>query len=391
MRIGFFTEIYKPVLNGVVVSIESFREQMEALGHEVYVLTPSYMEYEDARVLPYHSLPLPSRTPYRLTIPLRKGGRAPRLDVVHAQSPFATGLLALRYARHYGVPLVFTYHTRLVDYSHYLPVPAAIAKPYLVWVSRTYANWADRVVVPSRPIQSLLESYGVTRPIEVVPTRVRLRPGSPADGSAMRSALGIPPSARVLINVGRLAQEKNVGLLLEAFARASDPARDHLLLVGDGPLRAPLENLARELGVEGRVLFAGYVQRDRIAACYAASDLFVFTSLTETQGLVVDEAVQAGLPVLAIAEGGVAEVATGVAGARLVQPSADRDTLLGDFASALRDTLASLPSLQALAMARDGARDDDSVHRLLALYQQAQLDRPIRASRSLRRGLERRL
>lgn len=382
MRIGVYTEIYKPVLNGVVVSVESFREQLEALGHEVYIFTPSFMGYSDARVLPFHSLPLPA-TQYRFTLPIRADGRSPQLDVIHAQSPFATGLLAWQHAHRDGIPLVFTYHTRLEDYSHYVPAPRPLSRRWLVWVSRTFSNMADWVIVPSTPIKNLLEGYGVTVPIDVVPTRVRLAATDAAAGIAIRARHGIHDDVPVLLNVGRLAEEKNVALLLEAFARTHG---SHLLLVGDGPLRGRLQERAQTLGIEDRVSFAGFIEHRSIAPYYAAADLFVFTSLTETQGLVLDEALQMGVPVLAIAQGGVLDALQRGVGTRAVAFVEDSEVLCGHYTAALQAILEEPGTLARLSAEARSEADapSDAVQRLVSIYQAAVLRNEMHAARKLK-------
>lgn len=378
MRIGIYTEIYKPVLNGVVVSIETFREQLEALGHEVYIFAPAYMAYADPNVLAFHSLPLPTQTRYRLATPFRMRAAVPELDIIHAQCPFMTGLLALNHARRIDVPLIFTYHTRLVDYSHYVPVAPSISKSLLVWVSRTYSNMADRVVVPAAPIKALLESYGVQVPIDVVPTDVRLRPAEPSAGAAIRARLGLDARQRLLLNVGRLAREKNLDMLLEAFAaaRSSDT---HLVLVGEGPLRTALEARAAKLQIQEAVTFVGAVERDAIAEWYRAADLFVFTSLTETQGLVVDEALQLGVPVLAVAAGGVVDVLDRWPGGRMVCAAGDVNTLRERYSQALRALLGDAVALHGLRQeAASNVRagfDGQSTRHLLRTYETAIAER----------------
>ena len=380
MRIGIYTEVYKPVVNGVVVSVESFRVQLEALGHEVYVFTPSPLATSapptvEPHVLPYLSLPLPTEMPYRFTTPFRLHGRQPELDLIHAQSPFNTGLLAWSHARREGIPLVFTYHTRLVDYSHYLPTPEAVSRRYLRWVSRTYSNLADRVIVPTEPIKDLLEGYGVHRPIDVVPTPVRL-PSSPTPAEqSLRERAGVPAGRRVLLTVGRLALEKNFRMLLDCFAAVCAEADLHLVVVGDGPLRESLEAHAADAGLAERVTFAGQVEHERIHEYYAAADLFVFASLTETQGLVLDEALQMGVPVLAVAEGGAMDVLASRPGALTVPPTDRSEGMEREFVAALRDLTTREGALDHLrAQAVEHASADahvDSAQRLLAVYQAA--------------------
>jgi glycosyltransferase involved in cell wall biosynthesis len=375
MRIGIYTEIYKPVTNGVVVSVESFRKQLESLGHEVFVFTPAFQSYNDPHVLTFASLPLPTNSPYRLTTPFRNFDHLPRLDVVHAQSLFMTGWLALMHARTKGLPLVFTYHTRLADYSHYVPVlPDPMAKKMLINSSRRYCNRADRVVVPSSPIRELLRSYGVKTPMDVVPTPAALPPPAPDARQQIRARYGIESDRITLLNVGRLAHEKSVDVLLDAFARL--PARrPHLLLVGDGPMREALEAQANELGVRADVSFVGMVERREIAAYYAASDLFVFTSSTETQGLVLDEALQMSLPVVAIAAGGVID-ALQSKGTLAVRCGVQREAQVAALTKVLKGLLTEPSRLAALReeVRNSGLHVPSGAELLVRVYERAQAE-----------------
>jgi glycosyltransferase involved in cell wall biosynthesis len=246
-----------------------------------------------------------------------------------------------------------------------------VSKSLLIWVSRTYSNMADRVVVPAAPIKALLESYGVEAPIDVVPTDVRLRPAGAEEGAGIRARLAIAPDDRVLLFVGRLAREKNIALLLDAFARVHRPGL-HLVLVGDGPSREWLEERARTLGLGEAVVFVGAVERDTIAAWYRAADLFVFPSLTETQGLVVEEALQLGVPTLAVGAGGVLDVLARWPGGRMVEPG---EGLVERFAAALEALLEPQGGLEALrrAAAHNGEEPSGgrSTRQLLRVYEAA--------------------
>lgn len=392
MRIGIYTEIYKPVLNGVVVSVEAFRQGLTALGHEVWIFTPAFMRYPDDRVVTFHSCPIPTGGPYRLTLPFLSGRRPlPRLDVIHAQSPFMTGLLAWRHARRHAIPLIFTYHTRLVDYSHYVPLPNLMVRRFLVQVSRLYGNLADRVLAPSEPIRQLLHSYHVETPIDVLPSPVRLAPIDRARVTEIRSRAGLDADDVLLLNVGRLAREKNLETLLEIFSRLRQrfPSRLKLAVVGDGPQEQALRSRAEALGCGDAVIFAGRIERSDIPAWYAAANLFVFTSLTETQGLVLEEALQVGLPVVAFAEGGVVDVLSRAPGTLAVTTEGSPAAQVERFTAALMRLLENPGEMQAFKLAaRAGIcrdpNDLESSRRLLAIYQAAIVDAASRPPRQAR-------
>jgi 1,2-diacylglycerol 3-alpha-glucosyltransferase len=221
-----------------------------------------------------------------------------RLSLIHVHSPFVTGWMGLRYARRYGMPLVYTYHTQLEAYAHYVPFEANATRFVAGRLTRAFANQADAVVVPTQTMATRLRDLGVTVRIEVVPSGIDLaRFGAGRRDEALRARLGLHPSDRMLLYVGRLAKEKNVELLLRALARAEVDSLK-LVIAGDGPHRDELERLAAEIGVNAATRFLGVVARDELPSLYASADAFVMPSTTETQGLVLAEAMAAGTHVI---------------------------------------------------------------------------------------------
>ncbi len=305
LRLGFFTEIYRPVVNGVVTAVESLAEGLRGRGHDVYCFAPWMPGYTepDGPVFRMPSLPLPMRTPYRLTLPLvskrNLNGVIKRLSLVHAHSPFVTGWMGLHYARRYGVPVVYTYHTQLEAYAHYVPFEPNATRFAASALTRAFANQADTVVVPTPAMAARLRALRVTVPIEVVPSGIDVgRFGAGRRDESLRARLGVGRSERLLLYVGRLAREKNVELLVKALARAKNDALK-LVIAGDGPHRLELERQAREAGVSAATCFLGIVPRDELPNLYASADLFLMPSTTETQGLVLAEALAAGAFVIA--------------------------------------------------------------------------------------------
>ena len=306
LRVGFFTECYRPIVNGIVASVDGLAQGLRSRGHDVYLFTPKIPGYEhDAGgVVRLHSLPLPVNSPYRLTLPLvsrrNLNSVIKRLSVIHAHSPFVTGWMGVHYSRRFNIPLVYTYHTQLEQYVHYVPFDAATTRRAASAVTRLYANAADAVIVPTQAMREHLQSVGVTARIEVVPSGIDLHAfGSGRRTPELRQTLGAAPGERLALCVSRIAREKNLELVLQALAAAPDPALK-LALVGEGPAREWLELRAEELGVAHRVCFAGAFERERLPDVYACADSFVFPSVSETQGLVLAEALAAGCPVIAV-------------------------------------------------------------------------------------------
>jgi len=317
MRAGFFTEVYHPVVNGIVASVDGLAGGLRALGHEVYCFAPHVPGYEERNepVFRMPSLPLPTpAAPYRLTLPLvsRRNRHAiiNRLDILHAHSPFVTGWMAVRYARRLRIPLVYTYHTQLEEYAHYVPFEAHTTRRAASTLTRSFANLADAVIVPTASMREHLLQLGVTVRVEVIPSGIDLRRfGSGRRSARLRASFGLREDERLLVFVSRLAKEKNVELLLESVRLAAVPVR--LAIAGDGPERANLIARAAECGVSDRVQFLGALERDALPDLYASADAFVFPSVTETQGLVLVEALAAGALVIAADAPPVREVLDG--------------------------------------------------------------------------------
>lgn len=306
LRIALFTECYRPIQNGVVAAVDALSEALRAKGHEVLCITPTMPGYREAdlSVVRVPSLPLPTSTAYRLTLPLlprRAVERMmPRPSIVHAHSPFVTGWMGMRAARRFRTPLVFTYHTRLEDYVHYVPFEPRMTRSAAVGLTRAYANMADAVIVPTPAMETHLRAIGVTSRIDVVPSGIDVGFfGAGKRRADVRTRFGVAPGEAMVLVVGRLAKEKNLELALAAFAALRAPAA-RLVIVGDGPEREHLVALAARAGIAQDTHFAGELPRAELPDAYASADVFLFTSRSETQGLVLAEALAAGLPVVAV-------------------------------------------------------------------------------------------
>jgi 1,2-diacylglycerol 3-alpha-glucosyltransferase len=311
------------------------------------------------------SLPLPTRTAYRLTLPLldeRRVQALSDLSIVHTHSPFVTGWMGLRYARRLHVPLVFTYHTQLEEYAHYVPFDLRATRNAAAHLTRGYANACDAVIVPTAAMERRLRELGVRVRIETLPSGIDVAQfASGRRREDLRARLGVMPHEKMLLSVGRLGREKNLELALEAFARLGDPAV-RFVVIGDGVHREALEREAARLGVARRVTFAREFSREALPDAYASADAFIFTSRSETQGLVLVEALAGGVGVVAVDTPQTRDV---LAGAGRVVP-ADPQAL----AAALRAVLGGddrngRARSAGVALRYDGARLAEGV---LALY-----------------------
>jgi glycosyltransferase involved in cell wall biosynthesis len=241
--------------------------------------------------------------------------------------------MGARLARRIRVPLVFTYHTQLEEYAHYFPFESRVTRNAASHLTRRYANGADAVIVPTSAMERHLRDLGVGTRIEVVPSGIDVGVFSAGRRREdLRARLGVPAGAKMVVSVGRLGREKNVELALEAFGRLEEPA--HLVIVGAGPRREALERLAQRGGLDGRTTFAGELDRVALPDVYASADALIFTSTSETQGLVLVEALATGLPVVAV-------------------DSPQTRDVLGEFGA----VVAADPAALAAALARTPPRD----------------------------------
>jgi 1,2-diacylglycerol 3-alpha-glucosyltransferase len=362
LRVGLFTECYRPIQNGIVASVDALAAALRLRGHSAFIVTPEMPGYRDVcdGVVRLPSLPLPTRTAYRLTLPvLPRTLGAP--SIVHTHSPFVTGWLGVRAARRARVPLVFTYHTQLEAYAHYVPFEMHATRGAALRLTRAYANAADAVIVPTAAMERRLRALGVRARIEIVPSGIDVAQFALGRRtSAMRARLGAPNDTPLILSVGRLGREKNLELALEAFARLGD-RRARFAIVGDGTHRATLERLAERLGIARQTVFAREFARESLPDAYASCDAFLFTSRSETQGLVLVEALAAGAPVVAVDTPQTREV---LGEAASLAPG-DAEAL----AAALRRVLAGARGDAAECAATARRFDGDALgSRVIALY-----------------------
>lgn len=317
MRIGIFSESYMPIRNGVMVSVTTLSDELTRLGHQVYIFAPGYKGYRDAgeNVIRFPSFRTIMEPGYPIPIPflpgLMKKVRSLHLDVIHTQTPWALGWLGLRMARRLGIPIISTNHTQYAEYAHYFTLaPASVTKAAIIWIMKRYYNRCDAIVTPSRQVSEMLEKYGVRRPLHVIPTGISISTlKNEAGGADVRRRYGIPEDARVLVYAGRLAKEKNLSLLFDAFEiLAPEYSRLWLMVVGNGPSEPECKRIAGRSTHSNRIVLTGSVPRDEIVNYYSAGSVFLFPSLTDTQGLVLCEALQAGLPCVAVRAGGSPEM-----------------------------------------------------------------------------------
>lgn len=324
MNILMMTNTYKPIVGGLEKSVESFASEFRNRGHQVIIVAPEYKDaQEEEGVLRIPSIQNINNTDYSLEIPIpgimreKLGEWKP--DLVHAHHPFLIGDTALRMAHAYGVPLVFTHHTLYEQNAHYVPGDPEAVKRFVIELSTGYANLADQVFAPSQSVLQMLVSRGVQSPIDVVPTGIDVKRFQKGSGALLRKKFKIPARAFVLGHLGRLAREKNLEAVAKgAIQMMSAHKSAHFLIVGRGPYEETLKEMFNKAGLSERVHFAGSQTGQNLIDAYHAMNVFVFASHSETQGLVLVEAMAAGVPVVAVDAPGVREVVKDQVNGRLL-------------------------------------------------------------------------
>jgi len=314
MKIAMFTNTYLPHVGGVARSVKTLEDACRQHGHEVRVIAPEFEGQEESpEVLRVPAIQHFNGSDFSVQIPftsmIRDFIEDFKPDMIHSHHPFLLGDAALREARKMKVPIIFTHHTLYERYTHYVPMDSPALKRVVIQLGTEYCNLCNQVIAPSGSIARLLRERGVTTPIEVIPTGIDIGFFAAGEGERFRKKTGIPLKARVIGHVGRLAKEKNLLFLAEAVAISlQDDPSAVFLIVGEGDDREEmLEILGKEV-VKHQVYAVGMLTGPDLAHAYAAMDYFVFASQTETQGLVLAEAMAAGKPVIALDGPGVREI-----------------------------------------------------------------------------------
>jgi 1,2-diacylglycerol 3-alpha-glucosyltransferase len=393
LRIAIFGETYLPYLSGVTVSTEALARGLGVAGHEVLLVVPRPAEGSepgtagasgpDPRVawLPSFQAPGPAPAGYRVPKPIPsaalEAAAAFAPQIVHAQSPFTSGLMARRLARRLSAPLVFTHHTRFGDYRHYLG-PLAIPGSVLMdaYLRRFWRSCAG-IVAPGNELSREIGDRLGRRPrplVRTIPTGIEVAQLAALPVADPRPVAGWPADAVVVASLGRLAPEKSVDLIVDAFGElvADEPAV-RLLMIGGGPSESSLRVRAAKPDLASRVHLTGQLPRLEALSLAKGADLLLAASRTETQGLVLAEALAVGLPVVALAGPGVTDsVRDGVDGLVVpVEPAVDRRSRLAAALDGLvRDPARRAALAEAAVAGADRFDVATRIDSMVALYRE---------------------
>ena len=333
MKICMFTNTYLPHVGGVARSVHFFAEDLRKLGNEVLIVAPTFPDQkgfleEKKNVLRVPAIQNFNGSDFSVRIPMPfiidEHIDEFQPDVIHSHHPFLLGDAAIRAAYRRDLPLVFTHHTLYEEYTHYVSPDSPMMRRLAISLSTEYANLCTCIIAPSESIASLITGRGVNKPIEVIPTGVDVAQFQKGDGVAFRRAHGVPDQATVIGHLGRLAPEKNLEYLCDAVidAMRKMDEKTFFLVVGSGSSESRIVEKFGKAHLDNRLIMAGRKSGSDLIDAYAAMDLFVFSSKSETQGMVLVEAMAAGLPVIALNASGVREVVEDAFNGRLLPADA---------------------------------------------------------------------
>jgi glycosyltransferase involved in cell wall biosynthesis len=344
MKIALVTDTYRPRVNGVVASIDTFANEFRKLGHEVKIIAPEYpADQIDVKDKDNEQYVIRIKSHYlffdpedRLPDPWLPSSRKKikkeilefGFDIIHTQTPFTLGIEAIKWAKKINCPIMHTYHTMFESYVHYFKfIPKPIAVAFTKKFSKWYCDKMDLNITPSTQMKELLLSYKIKKPVEVNPTGIKIDKFKNFNGDDFRKKYGIPKDTILLLFMGRIGAEKNIPFLFKVLKNIlKKKPNTKLIVAGKGPAEEEVKKECEAIGVKENVIFLGYFEPQDWVNCYAAADLFTFASVTETQGLVVTEAMAVGTPVVAVNAMGVGEVMKGNKGGLLVKLDVDEFT-----------------------------------------------------------------
>ena len=364
LNIAMFTNTYTPHVGGVARSVEGFAKQYRQLGHRVLIVAPEFpgMPEHETDVLRVPALQQFNGSDFSVVLPV-SGLLSDALDefdaqIIHSHHPFLLGMTALRIARFRNLPLVFTHHTLYEQYTHYVPGDSPAMQQFAIALATHYGNLADLVFAPSASTARLLQQRGVQTAIEIVPTGVEVDRFTRGNGYRFRKNLNIPSKAFVVGHLGRLAEEKNLSFLATSVAEfivqqqaQHEQHKKHIpktcfLLIGTGPAEELVVDIFHRAGLSEQLFRAGMMTADQLADAYDAMDVFAFASKSETQGMVISEAMACGVPVVALDASGTRELVVDKTNGRLLH-----NQCCVDFAEALQ-WIAQQPALHRLALSQ---------------------------------------
>ena len=371
MNILMITDTYKPTINGVPYAVDWVSNSLRNRGHHVTIVSPEcatpYTEQNNLRLrsIAYKEhhifLPLPRKTIRQI--------HTTHWDIIHTHTPFSAGLLGRWLRKKNNVPKIMTYHTYFDKYLRYIPLPEQFRQRVHMSYGKYIFDACDSIIIPSVDMEKVARNYGYKRSIHVLPTPIDPNAfTSTGDTSPYLKRLGLPKNTSICLSVGRVVAEKNLLFLLKAFKRIHElKPNTHLVMIGDGEMKQELITLAKDWGLKDHISFLGFLPRIDLATWYRFADLFLCSSISETQGLTVYEALHFGLPAVIVDGPGVRHAVTDNVNG-FVTPH-DEDTYARTVVALLDDEklLAAFGSNTRINFS--GLDEQTIVDRLLSIYE----------------------
>lgn len=313
MNILLVTDTYEPQINGLVTALKIYKSALEKKKINVYLLVPKANFPQEKNVISIFSLPFPFLSGYKIVLPPSmkkiKYMKNLEIDLIHTHSPFFLGIYVIVIAKKFSIPVVHTYHTYFEEYLHYVKLPVFIGRLLIKYFSLWYCKYMNEIIVPSKFMKNVLVKYGLKKKIEIIPTGYYLDYFKNSVNIDWREKLQIPKKSKILLYVGRLAKEKNLYFLIDLLKELIIKYPNlYLIFTGDGPEKKHLIKYSLNNKVNNNIKFTGFIEQKELKAIYQTGDIFVFPSLTETQGLVILEAILNKLPIIAFYERGVKSI-----------------------------------------------------------------------------------
>jgi 1,2-diacylglycerol 3-alpha-glucosyltransferase len=306
MKIGLFTDSFLPSHDGVATSVALLAKELDERGHDVIVVCPNQPHYKDPKyVYRLFSIRLMEKPEIwaGLEIPQLALLKISEIDfdIIHGHSGGPVSLLGWQIAQIRNIPFVETYHTMWRHYRHYFRFPNMLKGWMIKKISEVFGNDCDALIAPTEKVQRELKSYGIKRPIFVIPSGISLEQFENNKTGYLHKKLDIPKNTKIILSVGRLEKEKSIDFLIKSFSHAKSLLQNCVLVViGEGRDKSKMNKLIKSLKIEDMVFLIDSVSFSDMPYVYADADLFVFASQSETQGMAIIEALASEVPVVAV-------------------------------------------------------------------------------------------